>query len=183
MKNTIRTFLLAGLLALAAAAHAQRAPVPIMNFENIPVSLSTEKRLTVEQVRYALLAGGAAASWEMAQKSPNTLEATFRKGEKHTVVVLITYDAEKYSAQYVSSINMKYEDVQPVDPRAAANSGTTPSHLENAAIKQSELFAGQPETPYAKPAPRGVIHPFYERWVHDLFKNVRVQLKLAAATP
>jgi hypothetical protein len=180
----VRTCLLVlGLLGCTVAAQAQRTPVPVMNFENIPVSLSTDKRLSTEQVKRAFVAAGVVAGWDIVAKSDGLLEATFRKGDKHTVVVTIRYDATSYSIRYVSSVNLKYADSMPQGyERSGSYAGKTLA--STAAETQDKLFAGRPEEPYERPDPKAVIHPFYERWLHELLDNVRGQLKVTpGATP
>lgn len=175
--NILRHWLLMlGLSLAAVTAQAQRLPVPVMNFENIPVSLSTDKPLSAEQVRRALVAGGASAGWEMAPKGEDRLEATYRKGDKHTVVVAIEFGPTRYSLRYVSSVNMKYADSTPPGYERTGAFGTR-SPASAAAEAQDKLFAGKPEAPYERPDPKAVIHPFYERWVHELLDAVRLQLK------
>jgi hypothetical protein len=179
MKTALRACLVTCLLGWAAVAHA-RDPVPLMNFENIPVSLSTDKRLSDDQVHKAILAAGAAQSWQMLEKGPGRLEATYWKGNKHIVVVTIAYDAEKYSATYLRSVNMKFAltGKPAFNPKVRDGKEAEPTY-DSAVQKQREAFAGQPDSPYAKPAAPGVIHPFYEQWLRDLLGGVRQQLKLA----
>ncbi len=174
-----RWLLMLGLSLAAATAQAQRLPVPVMNFENIPVSLSTDKPLSAEQVQRALVAGGANAGWEVVPKGEGRLEATYRKGDKHAVVVAIEFAPSRYSLRYVSSVNMKYAASIPVGYERTGAFGTR-SPAAAAAEAQDKLFAGKPEAPYEQPDPKAVIHPFYERWVHDLLDAVRLQLKAEA---
>lgn len=178
MKRLIRAWLAAALLAAAFGAQAQRTLVPVMNFEAVPVSLSTPKRLSAEQVKAAFMAAGLATQWELAPVRPGVIEATYRKGNKHTVVVEVSYDAETYSVRYVSSINMKFEaEPRNFETRYTNRLGGSATTAELAASKQQDYFAGSPEARYGKPDPKAVIHPFYERWVHDLLDAVRLRLK------
>lgn len=182
MKRTMfRSLLMTSLLGLAAtAAHAQREPVPVMNFEDIPVASSTDKRLSADQVRQAIEAAGAAKSWQMAPKAPGMLEATHWKGEKHVVSVVVTYDADKYSVRYLRSVNMKYAYSNRADFDPKVRDGKEAAPDRDAAVqRQREAFVGRPESAYAKPAPIGVIHPFYEHWVRELLGGVREQLTRA----
>jgi hypothetical protein len=175
---------MAGLLGWAAMAHAQRQPVPVINFENIPVALSTSERLSGDQVRKAIVAAAAAKDWEVQEKAPGTFTASYQKGNKHLVTVAISYDSEKYSVRYLSSVNMKYQDVAPVStnrfsPRVRDGHVPAPTN-ESTVQKHLDEYATLPETPYAKAAPKGVIHPFYEVWLRDLLGGVRAQLTIAA---
>lgn len=179
-----RSLLLTGVLGLAVATAHAREAVPVMNFEDIPVSLSTSKKLSAEQVHQAILTAGTALAWQMVEKGPGTVQAIYRKGRgsRHVVFVMITYDAEKYSASYAWSLNMKYEEVASPSFDPKVRDGKVPDPDRESAVRQQlEAFAGQPETAYAKPAPGGVIHPYYERWLRELLTTVRVQLSLADA--
>lgn len=178
MNKTVRQWAVAlGLCACMAAAQAQRTPVPVMNFEGIPVTLSTDKPLSPEQVRRAFISAGAVSGWAVEPKGDGQLEAVYRKGDKHTVVVALQYTATTYSLRYVSSINMKYADR--IDSRYE-RPGAITSPAETAAQAQDKLFAGRPEGPYERPAAKAVIHPFYEAWVHALLDATRLQLKAEA---
>ena len=177
MKIVRNVLLVAGLLACAFAAQAQRTPVPVVNFENIPVALSTDQRLTAEQVKQAFVAAGASAGWAMVAKADGALEATFRKGDKHTAVVAIQYSPVSYSVRYVSSFNLKYADSVPPGFERSNYGGK--SLAVTAAETQDKLYASRPEAAYERPDPKAVIHPFYERWLHELLDGVRAQLRIA----
>ncbi len=176
--KAIRLLLLVLAVCHTGAAHAQRALVPVVNFENIPVTLATPAALTAEQVRDAFVAAAEDANWEMTPAGEGRLDGKFVKQNKHTVLVSIRYDAEKYSVTYAGSINMKKRP-NPEDPAPAGAASFEESRGARAARKQRELFAARPESPYAKPDLRTVIHPFYERWVYDLLAEVRLSLKRA----
>ena len=178
MRFVRAVFFTLGLVGCALAAQAQRVPVPVMNFESIPVSLSTSKKVTADDVKKAFLVGGVSSGWEVTPKGESSLEAIYRKGDKHTVVVEIHYSAENYSLHYVSSIDMKYADSMPPGYDRSYYQGTR-TLASAAADAQEKQFASKPETPYAKAAAKAVIHPFYERWLHDLLDNVRGQLRIA----
>lgn len=176
MKIVRRCLVLLGLLGCSLAAQAQRTPVPVMNFEKIPVSLSTNRQLTADQVKSAFIAAGKRSQWAVVAKGDDTLEATVRKNSKHVVTVAISYSSNAYSIRYVSSVDMKYGDSLPSSYERSTN-GKSPGTL--AAEAQNKLFAGLPEAPYERPDAKAVIHPFYEHWLHALLDEVRAQLRAA----
>ncbi|WP_374675230.1 hypothetical protein [Ideonella sp.] len=166
-----RLALAACLLAAQPAAHAQRTPVPVMDFIDVPVSLATDRPQTAETVQAAFLRAAPRRGWQVQPEAPGTLKGVYEKGEKHRVVVAITYDAQRYSVRYVDSVNMKYGDA-PMELSVARSTRV-------AAAEQRAMFMDRPESAYAKPS-AFVIHPFYERWVHELLSAVRSELGASA---
>jgi hypothetical protein len=178
-----RSLFLTSVLGVAAAVAHAREPVPVMNFEDIPVASSTDKQLSAEQVRQAIEAAGAAKSWQVAPRATGMLEATHWKGEKHVVSVVIAYDASKYSVRYLRSVNMNYaySSRTDFDPKVRDGREAAPPQREIEVQNQRQAFAGRPESAYSRPAPIGVIHPYYEHWVRDLIVGVQAQLAAARA--
>ena len=95
------------VLLCAANAHAQRQPVPVVNFENQPITRVDGKRLTADEVRRAIQNAANAHYWTLAQAGENNLLATLIVRNKHTVIVNIEYQPDKFSVRYHSSVNMK----------------------------------------------------------------------------
>ncbi len=95
------------LLLHAASAHAQRQPVPVVNYENQLVARNDGKRLNNAEVRQAIQNAAAAHKWTLAPAGDNNMLATLIVNNKHTVVVSIEYNPEKFSLRYQSSVNMK----------------------------------------------------------------------------
>lgn len=162
------------LLALAVVfcvnAQAQRLPVPIIDFKNVPVSASVTKPVTADDVRKAFLRAAAVQHWVLTPVSEGVMEAQFVKNNKHTVVATVTYSADSYSVQYKSSIDMKYEE-----------NAFKSRPLEQAAQKQKEQFVADPLTRFAVLHREGaVLHPFYEGWVRQLLAGVSAELKAAS---
>jgi hypothetical protein len=102
--------LLAAVLALAAAqAGAQRAPVPIVNHENVLVQAPSGRSATADDVKKAIVAAASATGrkWVIAEQAPGHLVATYQV-RTHTVSTDIRYSASQFSVAYKDSINMKY---------------------------------------------------------------------------
>lgn len=98
--------LLVSLTALQAAA--QRMPVPIINYENVPVTSPSGEPLTAAQVKQAIRSGAAAKKWALEEQGPGRMLATLKVNGKHTVMTQINYAADQFSMVYSDSINMKY---------------------------------------------------------------------------
>jgi len=92
-------------LAIAAAALAGCAAVPIMNVTEAPVASASGKSLSNDQVRSAIVRAGAALGWQMQDEGPGMLVGTLHL-RTHTAVVAIPYSTRTYSVQYRSSVNL-----------------------------------------------------------------------------
>jgi hypothetical protein len=129
------------VMALACVASfqasAQRQPVPVINYENVPISNPTGGRLTAAQVKQAIQSGATAKQWAVEDQGPGRMLATLKVNGKHTVMTQINYTADQFSVVYSDSTNMKYSP---------------------------------------GPDGKGVIHPFYNRWVQDLKEAIRTSL-------
>lgn len=101
----VAVFLLAS--ALATTPVSARTPVPVINHDNVVVATATGKTLAAEQVKQAILAAVGVKGWSAVQQADGKLLATLHVRGKHTVVVEITYAADKYSLIYKDSVNMK----------------------------------------------------------------------------
>jgi hypothetical protein len=159
------SFVLAGC---ALHAQAQRETVPVVDFENIPVGMSTSRALSEEQVRQAISAAALLERWDISPKGDNLLQAVFVKDGRHTVVIDVAYRADSYSFTYKDSAHM---NAAPPDPVRAGTG-------QDAAEKQRQSFARNPETRYAVVRPDVLIHPFYETWVHRFAESVSRQIRV-----
>ena len=80
---------------------------PLVNFENISVATVSGKPLTLDQVKQAIIRGGATRGWTMAIVSPGHIVGTLQI-RRHTAIVDINYDTQKYSIRYKDSVNLRY---------------------------------------------------------------------------
>ena len=135
---------------LSAAASAQRALVPIVDYKDVPVATSSGKPVTADQVRDAIAAAGKRLNWDMALTANSGLAGTLVVNNKHTISVDILVAPDKYSVLYRNSINMKYS----VSERG-------PSYRDFAAAKAGER----------------VIHPAYNQWVQALRTAIDSELR------
>lgn len=106
MKKKVLTALILATTLLTAPAFA-RTPVPVVNHDNVPVVTSNGKTLSAEEVKQAILTAAGTKGWSVAHQANGKLIATLHVRGKHTVLVEITYAADKYSLNYKDSVNMK----------------------------------------------------------------------------
>jgi predicted regulator of Ras-like GTPase activity (Roadblock/LC7/MglB family) len=174
----LRLIAIVMLAAAGAGAHAQRTLVPIVSFENIPVAQVAGAPATADHVAKAFAEAAEEAHWKLVPVAPGELEATYVKSNKHTVVVTVRYDAQKYSVLFKRSNNMNQREQQ--YPGTLTTSAGGESMAAMAERKQRTLFEGRPESRYIRNDPQAVIHPFYEHWVQDLLERVRTKLQRSA---
>ncbi|MBE0474786.1 hypothetical protein [Rhodoferax sp.] len=140
------------LSVVGFGAHAQRTLVPIVSFENIPITIATTATLSSSDIKNAFLAAGYEGGWKMLPSDESSLEGTYVKNNKHTIVVTIRYDAEKYSVLFKSSDNMKQRAARYPGQISGTSSGNE-SQEAIAERKQRQLFVSRPESTYIKVAP------------------------------
>ena len=140
--NFLKTALLICATIFSFSANA-RAPVPVINYENVAIATATGKPLQTEQVKQAISLAATSKGWTVAYSADGSLLATLVVHNKHTIVVKIDYDASKYSINYNDSKNMKYGIIDVQSTIVSSN--------------QDQSHNGQAE-----------IHPYYNKWVQDL---------------
>lgn len=108
MKKVVQLLLAAAIGLGAVQAHA-RAPVPVVNHENVVVQPASGQAATREQVRKAIMAAAEATGrkWVISEPTPGRMLATYQV-RTHTVVTEISYSATQFSVKYSDSVNMKY---------------------------------------------------------------------------
>jgi len=89
-------------------ARGARAPVAIINHDNVLIATNSGKKLTAEQVKQAIMQAAGETRWSIASQPDGKLSATLNVRGKHTMVVEITYSSEKYSLHYKDSTNLHY---------------------------------------------------------------------------
>lgn len=147
--------LLRGLLFVcvlgASSVYAQRTPVSIINYPNLPIATASGKPIQAEQVKKAIQDAALRKGWTLGNDTGDKLLATLVVNNKHTVMVEIAYSADKYSLTYRDSVNMNYHSEARFDSRMPnARNASTPSGP--------------------------VIHPAYNTWVQELKDAIRGEL-------
>jgi len=149
----VKIKLLCGLLFAfvlgAGPAYAQRTPVSIINYANVPVSTSSGKPVQADQVKKAIQDAALRKGWTLANDTGDKMTATLVVRNKHTVIVVIAYSADKYSITYSDSVNMNYH---------------SEAHYDSRMPRPSSGATGP------------VIHPAYNTWVQELKEAIRGEL-------
>ncbi len=115
MKSIVKLLLMLAALAIATSAHAQRPPVPIINHENVPVTTTSGKPPSAQQVKQAIINGATARKWTVTHTADGQkLHVKLFVNNKHTVVSEIENTDTSYSIRYLNSIDMKYAVVDNV---------------------------------------------------------------------
>ena len=103
----LAVLIIAATLSLSALA---REAVPIINHDNLLVATNSGKPTSAAQVKQAIQTAAGTKNWSVSAQAGGKLLATLNVRSKHTVMVEITYTANKYSLRYQDSSNMKYGD-------------------------------------------------------------------------
>ena len=91
------------LIVFCLVGFACTRVAPFVNYYDVSAPMGT----TEEVMRDSIIKAGEELNWKMKQVSPNKIEATLHVNAKHTAVVNITYDSQKYSIVYSRSENLK----------------------------------------------------------------------------
>ncbi len=105
MNSALRAILLVASLSAAGLAVARSSNMVELGRQTIA---ATDKPLTPEAVRQAIIAGGSVHKWKPVGDQPGLLTLEADSGQ-HQVVVDVSYDAQGWQIAYKSSVNMNYE--------------------------------------------------------------------------
>jgi hypothetical protein len=106
----LRIFLMALVCAASWASldAMARQTVPVINYENLPLTTASGRAPTAAQVKQAIQSAAGARQWTLVDQGPGRMLATLQVRGKHTVVTQISYSADKLSVTYSDSTNMNY---------------------------------------------------------------------------
>lgn len=107
-------FLLAFVVSGAVFA---RAPEPVLNLVDQPITVASGKKLTADEVKQVVSKVAQDRKWVVAPMENGKLAATLSwKSNRHVIAVEIACDTDRFSITYRDSINMNYAvtDGQPV---------------------------------------------------------------------
>jgi hypothetical protein len=124
VKYVFQSMIFFAAALMAFNGQAARIPASIVNHENIAIQAASGKALTQKDVRSIILAAGAQTkpAWQFNEVSDNHMVGSFStKGNKHMIVVDITYAADRYSIRYKSSVNMNYQNDSGTDKQEAGS--------------------------------------------------------------
>lgn len=170
----LRRFLfLFAFIALSGPACAQREPMPLHDFIDMPVPAPT----TPARVKAAIVKASLAATWAITEEPDGSLVAIRSKGGfrlpahwlnvgNYGLKVKFTYDANKFSVTYLDSKELKFRS------EAATAEAFDEYQRTRAATYQQERYKDWPETPYAVRT-TNTIDINYEDDLRRLLDNVR----------
>jgi hypothetical protein len=92
------------VLVIAAAAYARSSPM--VTYQDVVVQ--SDKALTLEQVKKAILQAASQRHWTASERDKNRIRLSYSRG-KHSAVIDVAYTSKKYSILYVDSTNLNYE--------------------------------------------------------------------------
>jgi hypothetical protein len=98
------------LLAFAVSGTVfARTPEAVVNLVDQPVASASGKALTAEQVKQTIGKVAQDKKWIVTPMQNGKLNASLSwNGNKHTIVVEIACEADRYSVTYKDSVNMNY---------------------------------------------------------------------------
>lgn len=64
---------------------------------------------SLDQLKQAIVRGGARHNWTVAKDESGKLTLKYNKQNKHEVVVDVSYDLSGFQIRFVSSVNMKHD--------------------------------------------------------------------------
>jgi hypothetical protein len=79
----------------------------MLKYENNPVQSFDGKPLSLEQVKKAIIQGGAMHQWLASQQPNNVIRLTHTR-DRYTAVVDVAYSESAYSIRYVTSAELNY---------------------------------------------------------------------------
>jgi hypothetical protein len=121
MQKIAKYFLVAACALLSSNAIAGRT-APLVNIDNVPVTTSSGKHLTADQVRQTIVRAIGETQWTATPAQGGKIVATLEVRHKHTLIVEIPYSAESYSIHYKDSVNLNHgrdeDGVEVIHPNA-----------------------------------------------------------------
>jgi hypothetical protein len=101
--NKITGIIVIGLLLLVAGCKTIQMP----NYNDLPLASYDTNKSTMLSVEKSIIRAAVSLGWKTKKRAEGEIEATLDI-RKHNLVVLITYDKETVSINYVDSTNLKY---------------------------------------------------------------------------
>jgi hypothetical protein len=132
-----------------------RDSVPVVNYEDRPISTTSGKPLSAAAVRELLVSAGDRYEWVFTDVGTDRLLGNLSWHDKHSIEVEITYSPERYSIRYRNSKNLNYDGAPP----PALAYGYT-------AGKGNSYQVGAP-----------IIHPEYNKRLKQLVDRIDFELR------
>lgn len=109
MNKTVSACVLAAVLAAGVPAVALARTASMVAPQTIELTDVRGQPASAEAVHAAILAGAAKTNWVVRSDEPGRVELSTVVRSKHTVVVAAVYEAGSVRFDYVSSVNMNYD--------------------------------------------------------------------------
>lgn len=107
--SIVRVVLLAAVFVFSSSALA-REPVPIVNPADVQIAAASGKKLSAAEVQQIIGRVAAEKKWIVSAPQNGKFTASLSwNSNKHTIVVEIACQPDRYSITYKDSVNMKYE--------------------------------------------------------------------------
>lgn len=107
--SIVRAVLLTAVLMVSGSALA-REPVPIINPTDVSVVAASGKKLSAAEVQQVISRTATEKKWIVSAPQNDKFTASLSwNANKHTIVVEIACQPDRYSITYKDSVNMKYE--------------------------------------------------------------------------
>ena len=163
--SLLRLCCLAFFLTIAGQASAQREPMVLYNFIDIPVAVPSA---TKERVKTAITRAALFISWNIVEEPDGALLASWSRVGDYGMKVRITYDEAKYSLVYVDSFGLRVSSAKDL-------MNFPDDMMARALAVQAARFKDWAETPYMVKT-ENYIHLTYEDDVRGLLASIRRHL-------
>jgi type IV pilus biogenesis protein CpaD/CtpE len=99
------------LIVIAVAVLASCRSAPVFNVDEAPIVIGTNKPVTVDDVKTAILRAGGKLGWQMTETQPGLVNARIAL-RSHTATADVRYSAKTYSIIYRNSTDLDRKDGQ-----------------------------------------------------------------------
>jgi len=107
MKKFLMLMIAAGLSVIFLGCGAAQ----IYNVNNNTISLSADQQVRMVDVEKAIIRAGAGLGWVMKKVADGQIQGTLTL-RKHIATVIIKYNTEEYSINYLDSTNLDYNSAE-----------------------------------------------------------------------
>jgi hypothetical protein len=107
MKRILNAVLILSLAAFASEVAQAKDPLQT-TLMYTPDTIQVPGSATVEQVKRAIRKELYLKSWEIRETGAGQLQGQFRKGEKYSIVLDISFDAKTVNIRYKDSSGLNY---------------------------------------------------------------------------
>jgi len=103
-----RRTLFALFLILCAVSMACRKSAPLYDAPAKDIPAVSERKLSLDEVRAAIIRGASSRGWTIESQSPGLITANIMVRNKHSATVDIHYTETSFDIKYRDSFNLNY---------------------------------------------------------------------------